>query len=77
MYPRKTMKVVIMEGKSLVHFRGKVYVPQNLRERAMRHYHELYPSSGRDDETAKAKLAEDCTWPHQELDMFDFVRNRS
>jgi hypothetical protein len=69
------MSVVNVEGKSLVHFRGKVYVPQNLRERTMRHYLELYPSTGRDD--AKAKLAEDCTWPHQERDMFDFVRSQS
>jgi hypothetical protein len=88
MYPRKTMSVVSVEGKSLVHFRGKVYVPLSLREKAMRHYRDQYRGSsslgggraGNDDDdatTARAKLAEDCTWPGQERDMFDFVRNQS
>jgi hypothetical protein len=69
MYPRKVLSLETVHGKTLVHFRSKVYVPASLRERAMQWHCDTY----KDD--AKDRLAEHCTWPHQERDMLDYVRN--
>ena len=71
MYPRKVMSLESVQGKTLVHFRSKVYLPASLRERAMQWHYEQYR------EQAKDRLAEHCTWPHQERDVVDYVRNHS
>lgn len=70
MYPRRVMSLETVDGRTLVHFRSKVYVPASLRERTMQWHCEQY------SDHAKDRLAEHCTWPHQERDMLEYVRNQ-
>ena len=66
LYDSKYMTIREEKGGNLVCFKKKIYIPEKLREKTIRHYKKEHLS----DVMALAALRKNCCWPELEKDFF-------
>jgi cell division septum initiation protein DivIVA len=68
MYPKFSMSVRDVDGLKLVFFYKKLYVPEKLREKTLKYYHDKYSSDG----SWTRVLAKQVIWPSLDADVTTF-----
>jgi hypothetical protein len=67
LYDVKFMSTREEKGHTIVCFKKKIYIPENLRSKTIKHYKRFHPT----DEIALTSLKKNCCWPDMEKDFFD------
>lgn len=68
MYPKFSMSVKDVDGLKLVFFYKKLYVPEKLREKTLKYYHDKHSSDG----SWTRVLAKQVIWPSLDADVTTF-----
>lgn len=67
LYDAKHMSIREENGSNIVCFRKKIYIPENLRSKTIKHYKRFHPT----DDMALTALKKNCCWPDLEKDFHD------
>lgn len=67
LYDSKHLSIREENGCSIICFKRKVYIPENLRAKTLRHYKRSHPT----DSDALAALRRNCCWLDLEKDFYD------
>jgi hypothetical protein len=67
LYDVKYMSTREENGNTIVCFKKKIYIPESLRSKTIKHYKRFHPT----DEIALVALKKNCCWPDLEKDFHD------
>jgi regulator of replication initiation timing len=68
LYDGKYMSIRDENGSSIICFKKKIYIPENLRAKTIKHYKRCHTTT---DSDALAALRKNCCWPDLEKDFYD------
>jgi hypothetical protein len=67
LYDSKHMSIREENGSNIICFKSKIYIPESLRVKTIKHYKRFHPT----DSIALAALRRNCCWPDLEKDFYD------